>query len=179
MKNLLFASSVRLFAALGLVVLPVVATNAFAQQREFQLTSPYPREERPYAGEPQVARLPDGERANNKVVRFLQIADAALKATPPKYSEAESALRFAINADAQDSQAYFWLGNVYFRQHRFKEAAEVYKQVVRLQPTWPDSHYNLGLTYHRLNMKKEAHRELQILESLHSNLADRLASALR
>jgi TolA-binding protein len=179
MKNFTFASTARLIAAIGLVLLPFVAMNASAQQREYRLTSPYPREERPYANQPQVALLPDGERANTKVVRFLQIADAALKATPPKYSEAESALRFAINADAQDPQAYFWLGNAYFMQHRFKEAAEVYRDVVRLQPAWPDSHYNLGLTYHRLNMKKEAQRELKILESLHSNLADKLATALR
>src|ERR1041384_1476628 len=176
MKSLMFASSARLIAALALVVLPVVAMNVSAQQREYRLSNPYPREERPAAGESQVALLPDGARANTKVARFLQIADAALKATPPKYSEAESALRFAIIADAQDAQAYFWLGNVYFMQHRFKDAAEVYKEVVRLQPAWPDSHYNLGLTYHRLNMKKEAQRELKTLESLHSSLADKLAN---
>lgn len=155
MKNFTFASSARLIAAMGLVVLPAVAMNAFGQQREYQLTNPYPREERPYSNQPQVGLLHDGERANNKVARFLQMADAALKATPPKYSEAESALRFAIIADAQDPQAYFWLGNAYFMQHRFKDAAEIYKQVVQLQPAWPASHYNLGLTYHRLNMKKE------------------------
>lgn len=178
MKNFTLALGVRLIAAIGLVVLPVVAIKTSAQQREYQLSNPYPREERPYANQPQVTLLPEGERANTKVVRFLQIADAALKATPPKYSEAESALRFAINADAQDPQAYFWLGNVYFKQHRFKDAAEVYRDVVRLQPSWPDSHYNLGLAYHRLNMKKEAQRELKILGNLHSKLADKLATAL-
>ena len=179
MKTFTFASSVRLIAAMGLVVLPAVAMNASAQQREYQLSSPYPHEKGPYDVSSRVGTLASGEKANTKVERFLQIADAALKATPPKYSEAESALRFAIITDSQDPQAYFWLGNVYFMQRRFKDAAEVYKEVVRLQPAWPDSHYNLGLTYHRLNMKKEAQRELKTLESLHSSLADKLATALR
>lgn len=178
MKNFELVSSFRLIAAIALVAFPVVAMNTFAQQVEYRITNPYPREERPYVNE-RVASMPGREKGNNKVERFLQIADAALKATPPKYSEAESALRFAIIADAQDPQAYFWLGNSYFMQHRFKDAAEVYKQLTRLQPAWPDSHYNLGLTYHRLNMKKEAQRELKTLESLHSNLAGRLAAALR
>lgn len=179
MNNLTFASSFRLLAAIALVAFPVVAINTSAQQREYQVSNPYPHETTPYGKEPRVASLSGVEKSNTKVERFLQIADAALKATPPKYSEAESALRFAIIADAQDPQAYFWLGNAYFMQHRFKDAAEVYKQVVRLQPTWPDSHYNLGLTYHRLHMQKEAQRELKTLESLHSNLTDRLAAALR
>ena len=179
MKSFTLTSSVRLIAAIGLVVLPGVAINASAQQREYQLSNPYAREKGPYEAGSRVGAVANVGKANTKVERFLQIADAALKATPPKYSEAESALRFAIIADAQDPQAYFWLGNAYFMQHRFKDAAEVYKEVVRLQPAWPDSHYNLGLTYYRLNMKKEAQRELKILGSLHSNLADKLATILR
>ena len=179
MMNFTFAVGARLIAAIALVAFPAVAASTFAQRAEYKVTNPYRSEDRPYSNERGAASMAVGEKGNNKVERFLQIADAALKATPPKYSEAESALRFAIIADSQDPQAYFWLGNAYFMQHRFKEASEVYKQVVRLQPAWPDSHFNLGLTYHRLNMKKEALRELKTLESLHSNLADRLAAALR
>src|ERR1043166_9173413 len=98
MKTFTFASSVRLIAAMGLVVLPAVAMNASAQQREYQLSSPYPHEKGPYDVSSRVGTLATGEKANTKVERFLQIADAALKATPPKYSEAESALRFATIA---------------------------------------------------------------------------------
>ncbi|HXI23928.1 MAG TPA: tetratricopeptide repeat protein [Pyrinomonadaceae bacterium] len=179
MKNVTSVSSFRLIATIAFVAFPVVAMNASAQKAEYKVTNPYPREKGPYEVGSPVGSLLTREKGNTKVERFLEIADAALKATPPKYLEAESALRFAIIADAEDTQAYFWLGNVYFKQRRFKDAAEVYKEVIRLQPTWPDSHYNLGLTYHRLNMKKEAQRELKTLESLHSNLADKLAAALR
>jgi tetratricopeptide (TPR) repeat protein len=176
--NRSFASSLRLIAAAAFLMFSLAGTKLAAQGREYGVTNPYLPDRVSIQQYPQVGSSGDGVRRNTKVERFLQTAESALKASPPRYSEAEYALKFAISSDREDPEAYFDLGYVYFVQRRYKDAAEVYQRAVEIQPKWPESHYNLGLTYARLNKKKEALRELKALQGLKSKLADRLSAAL-
>ncbi len=178
MKNRKLSFCLHLIAAFAFIGLPLVGGKVVAQTRQYPVSNPYRHEHRPDQKGPQTGGFNDGAKTNTKVARFLEIADAALQETPPRYADAESALRFAIINDPQDTQAYFRLGALYFTQQRFKDAIEIYKRAIQIQPDWPDAHFNLGLTYARLNMKKEALRELKTLHSMHSELADRLANAL-
>jgi tetratricopeptide (TPR) repeat protein len=174
--KLTLASCSRLLGAVVFLILPLAGMRLMAQRPEYG--NPYIPDRSSIQQTPQTGGMEDRVRRNTKVERFIQTADSAIKATPPRYSDAEYALKFALASDPEDTQAYARLGYVYFMQRRYKDAADVYKRGIQVQSRWPEAHFNLGLTYARLNMKKEARRELKTLQGLDNKLADRLAKIL-
>jgi tetratricopeptide (TPR) repeat protein len=119
------------------------------------------------------SRSPDSRVAN-----ALDRAEAARRASPPRYDEAENAYRFAIYADPYEVRAYFGLGNLYAAQKRNAEAAQVYRKAIGVQPNSEAAHFNLGLMYVRLDNKAEALKQATILEKMKSPLAARLNKSI-
>lgn len=78
-----------------------------------------------------------------------------------KFSEAENSLNKARKASKTNNiEINFWLGECYFRQSRFSDAAEVFKSIVNLKNAsdsklYAMSHYNLG----HVLMKQKNHSE--------------------
>ena len=55
-----------------------------------------------------------------------------------------------------DSAQYYKKGLADFEAKRFKEAAESFKQAVRLNPDWPEAVFYLGQSYYGLNRYQDA-----------------------
>ena len=73
-----------------------------------------------------------------------------------KYSEAESHLRRAIQADLTFGPAHNNLGLVYFHQKRFYDAAWEFDYAIKLMPYQPDARNNLGLVFEETGKYGEA-----------------------
>lgn len=56
-----------------------------------------------------------------------------------------------LNVDRKDPQALALLADQYFDSRDYAQAAEIYKQVIQLNPTDTDSYNDLGLAYHYTN----------------------------
>ncbi len=56
----------------------------------------------------------------------------------------------------------------------YKDAIEAYKQAIRIDPDNADAHFSLGLAYVYLKDRDSALEQYKILESLDSELANKL-----
>lgn len=61
-----------------------------------------------------------------------------------RWNDAVEALRAAINADANDADAHFQLGDAYRELNRNAEAAEEYQHAIRLKPGDGQAYFQLG-----------------------------------
>jgi len=81
-----------------------------------------------------------------------------------RYEEAtrhyEQAAQNAPNAESK-SMAYHNLGNAHFQQGNFQEAAEAYKQSLRLQPGNRDTQYNLSQALRQMKMQQQQQQQQQ------------------
>lgn len=71
----------------------------------------------------------------------------------------EQALRTAD--DALSEQGYYNLGNFYFQSQQFEQAAEAYKQALRLNPADMDAKHNLELALQQLQQQKDQQQQNQ------------------
>ncbi|HJT76014.1 MAG TPA: tetratricopeptide repeat protein, partial [Gemmataceae bacterium] len=71
-------------------------------------------------------------------------------------SQAERLARQAVQSDADNGPAWHLLGDVLLSQNRSPDAADAYRQALRLQPGAPDLHYGLGLALARQGRPAEA-----------------------
>jgi DNA-binding SARP family transcriptional activator/TolB-like protein/Flp pilus assembly protein TadD len=60
---------------------------------------------------------------------------------------AERELRLAVALDPNHVEAWNWLGGVYSRQFRYREAANAFEQAVVIDPIWAPAVVNLADTY--------------------------------
>jgi tetratricopeptide (TPR) repeat protein len=130
------------------------------------------REEKPAAEMPAVMRSNWSPDPN--VTRHLDAAETALSASPRLYSEAERAYRFVIHADPKDLRGYFGLARVLSDRLKYSDAVEVYKRAATVAPGVPEVRFNLGLLYINLHDKKNALKQVRVLQRLQSILATEL-----
>ena len=64
-----------------------------------------------------------------------------------RLDDAEQALLRSIELSSSAS-ACMYLGSVYFRQEKWSNAEQHYRESVRLDPDFDEAHYNLGLSAH-------------------------------
>lgn len=64
---------------------------------------------------------------DDEVEDALSLANSARDDNPPRYADAERAYKLAIKLNSNDPRPYQGLGNIYFDQKRFEDAAKSYK----------------------------------------------------
>jgi tetratricopeptide (TPR) repeat protein len=69
----------------------------------------------------------------DKVDDALALGNAARDRTPPDFLSAEKAYRLAWKLNPGDPRPYVGLGNIYFDQQRYAEAAKEYKDAIKLK----------------------------------------------
>ena len=67
----------------------------------------------------------------DKVEDAIALGNAARDRKPPDFESAEKAYRLAWKLDPRDPRPYIGLGNVYWDQRRYPEAAQAYREAVR------------------------------------------------
>ncbi len=92
---------------------------------------------------------------------YLESLGMAL-AKADKYEEASVILERGLQIDKKNPYTYYTLGNIYARQYRNPEKAlAFYKELVVLDPDFPNGYLNLGNTYALLGNYKEAVKSYQ------------------
>ncbi len=76
--------------------------------------------------------------------------------------------RSLVHQEFEEGQSLLSVG-------RYAEAAEHFKEAIRLDPDYADAHYRLGLAYVRMGDKRSARRQRAKLEKLDTELANLLA----
>jgi hypothetical protein len=119
------------------------------------------REAEPLAAAPTVAqrRRPLEPEHVSKVRRsYKQAADALQKG---RYDEAIRHYHFALRYDPDNWAAHLGLGYAEFQRGDIQEAVREYERARELEPTEPDSYYNLACAYARLKDRSRALANLQ------------------
>ncbi len=73
-----------------------------------------------------------------------------------KYDEAYKYFKKAIDADENNFEAWYWMGNYYNNQRRYKKAIEYFTKSIELNPGFADSYANRGFAKNYLKDKKGA-----------------------
>jgi tetratricopeptide (TPR) repeat protein len=71
------------------------------------------------------------DETNDQVDDAIALGNAARDRTPPDFESAEKAYRLAAKLDRLDPRSYVGLGNVFWDQRRFAEAAKAYREALR------------------------------------------------
>jgi Flp pilus assembly protein TadD len=69
---------------------------------------------------------------NDGVEDALALGNSARDAHPPRYDDAEKAYRLAARLNPNDARSYIGMGNIMYDQHRYVEAAKMYRQALSL-----------------------------------------------
>jgi Flp pilus assembly protein TadD len=69
-------------------------------------------------------------------------------------------LEKSVGVDAQRAQTHALLGTLYLLQQDYVKAQEHLTRAADLAPDSPDTHYQLGLLFARLNQPDRAQREM-------------------
>jgi tetratricopeptide (TPR) repeat protein len=92
--------------------------------------------------------------------------ERAAKASPaycfPARLEEMVALQFAIQANAEDAKAHYYLGNLLYDKHRREEAIEHWEQSCQLDASFATPWRNLGIAWH--NLRGNPQRALECYE---------------
>jgi TonB family protein len=73
-----------------------------------------------------------------------------------KYAEAANTFKRVSDRDRNNVEAFYYLGNSYFRMYRNQDAVKAYKRVIELKPDHFLAYNNLGTSYHGLGNFKQA-----------------------
>ena len=80
-----------------------------------------------------------------------------------RYDGAEQAMRAAaadtLRSDDERAEAFFNLGDAQFRQEKYREALESYKQSLRLNPADAEAKYNYAYTKRLLEQQEQQQQE--------------------
>jgi tetratricopeptide (TPR) repeat protein len=69
---------------------------------------------------------------SDEVEDAIALGNVARDREPSDFQSAERAYRLASKLDPRDARAYFGLGNIYYDQKRFAEAADAYRKALQL-----------------------------------------------
>ena len=94
------------------------------------------------------------------------------KSDPALASQVESLLRRALMLDANFSDAYFQLGNLYAEQHKYPEAIAQYDHALNTNATSANTHYRLGQALARAGNQERAKEEFATFERLRKTESD-------
>jgi len=72
----------------------------------------------------------------------------------------------------RDSAGYYKKGLADFEAKRYKEAADAFKQAIRMKPDWPEAVFYLGQSYYGLNRYREASDQYKQAVRLKPDWAD-------
>ncbi len=150
------------FAALGLVVTPVLALAAAPALAD--PSSPAIEEKR----EPPARPSADSEY--NRGVRARVVKD---------WKGAESAFRSAVALRPAFADAWNELGYALRHQGRYAESLRAYDEALRLRPNFPEALEYLGEAYVKMGRLEDARRILVRLRALDTARAQELAEAIQ
>lgn len=71
------------------------------------------------------------DEKNDQVEDAIELGNAARDRKPPDFESAEKAYRLASKLNPRDARPYVGLGNIFWDQRRFAEAAKAYREAVR------------------------------------------------
>jgi tetratricopeptide (TPR) repeat protein len=74
--------------------------------------------------------------------------------------------------------AFYGLGNAYYRARKNQEALTALKQAVKLNPDNAQAHYSIGLVFASLNDKDGVTRAFAALKRLDPKLAEQFFNAI-
>lgn len=97
---------------------------------------------------------------------LLDMGDDARRAKPPRYDEAITTFKGAIEIAPKEARAYEGLGSVYVAQGRLEDAAKVYEQLVSFKPKRAEAHFRLGVVYRQLGREEDARAQSRTLREL-------------
>jgi tetratricopeptide (TPR) repeat protein len=80
----------------------------------------------------------------------------------PHRLESVNALQAAMHVNAQDARAPYYLGNFWYAHRQYDDAIACWESAVRLDPSFPTAHRNLGLAY--FNKRNDAGKARKSLE---------------
>jgi tetratricopeptide (TPR) repeat protein len=87
----------------------------------------------------------------DKIPLFNLLGDARdLAPTKDSFPKVTAMLRQVIEADPEVIDAWFSLGNAYFKEHRFHEAIDYFKKALALKPDYDLAVVNIAAAYRRL-----------------------------
>jgi tetratricopeptide (TPR) repeat protein len=73
-----------------------------------------------------------------------------------EYSEAIDAFQHAIKLNPKHTEAYYNLGDAYFKLHRYDESLQAFKKAAEIKPSYFDAHISIGIVASMLSMYDEA-----------------------
>jgi tetratricopeptide (TPR) repeat protein len=71
------------------------------------------------------------------------------------------------------------LGNVFFNQGKYQEAANQYNEALRINPNYAEARYNIGNAYLMVGNRWLALEEYEILKRMNPNLANALYQKIK
>jgi tetratricopeptide (TPR) repeat protein len=87
-------------------------------------------------------------------------------------------LQKAIKANKLFRLAYVELGAIYVAQKNYKEAEPALLEAIKLDPSEPDAHYQLGRLYQAEGKTADAKRELDKVRELHEKKDEGLSGKM-
>ncbi len=107
---------------------------------------------------------------NGKVaLLYYLLGDTLLKLTDIDEKRIETALRRAVELDANLTSAHLTLGRLYVRQARWTEAAVFLERAAKLEPNRAETFYQLGRVYARLKRTDESKATLERFKQLNDS----------
>lgn len=107
-------------------------------------------------------------------VALYQINLGSIYTKLKKWPEAERTLRAGIALKSDQASWHALLATAFYEQQKFRDAANSYKEAIRLRPNDALSHFNLGVIHLNLGDKRSAEAELAKLKPLDQRLATKL-----
>jgi len=89
-----------------------------------------------------------------------------------EYSEAIDAFQHVIKLNPKHTEAYYNLGNAYFKLHRYEEALQAYKKAAEIKPSYVDAQISIGIVASMLSMYDEALAALKKAVKIKPNHAE-------
>jgi len=89
-----------------------------------------------------------------------------------RFSESAEAFKHVVQRDQTNAEAFYYLGNSYFRMLRYKDAIKAYQRTIELKPDHLLAYNNLGTAYHSLRDFKSARETYEKALQINPNYAD-------
>lgn len=96
-----------------------------------------------------------------------------------KFDEAIENFKKAIEIDTDFALPYANMGLIYLNNGNYEKAEHFFLQALKKDPENPETHYNLAVTYYRLNKKNDALKHYEAFMSFSGNDYGKLKESVR